>query len=225
MLMNTNYQHDDLRMLANNGFWEQFHHDFEVHTSHIDDLSEWTQMAMFVLHLQLLNYSEYQRVLIKAKNKIIKNNNLVIPIFKNDLLRVNVLAIKAENNLPLHDHPGSSGSMLVISGKVRATVCEQNKLTDITNQSRCMLSVVENKMFSTGETSCFTQDQQNIHSFEAVTDRAVVMAIHTPPFTAEQQSFFFTAPPLQKVGSQVPAQRVRVQAFQKFPKASTPSKG
>ena len=212
----ANHQQDNFKILANCSFWEQFHSDFEKHASHIDVLSAWVQPAMLTLYSQIYNKSKYQHAIERAKNQIIKNNNLVIPLFNEDFLRVNLISIKAGSSLPLHDHPGSSGSMMVISGDARIIVCEQEKLSINKNQSRCKLSIVENKIITTGETSCFTQEQHNIHSVEAVTDRVVIMVIHTSPFAANQQTYFFTANPRQKVGSQVLAQCIRVQAFQKF---------
>lgn len=211
-----NIQKSEFKTLVNSGFWEQFHYDFEMHASHIEKLSEWVKLAMLTLYARIINNSKHQHALERVQSQIIKNHNLVIPLFNKDFLRVNLIAIKPEHNLPLHDHPGSSGSMMVISGDVRTIVCKQEKLSVNTKQSSCMLTVVENKIFPTGEISCFTRDQHNIHSIEAVTDRAVIMVVHTSPFALDQQTYFFTATPRQKIGSQVQAQRVRVQAIQKF---------
>jgi len=209
-------QQDDFEILTNIGYWEQFHESFQLHSSHINELSEWTQSAMLTLHSQLLFDREYQDSLERAENEIIKNHNLVIPLFENNVLRVNLLAIKSGSDLPLHDHPGSLGAMVVISGQVRTIACEYATKVGNTNQSQNWLTITENKIFSSMETSCFTRDQHNIHSIKAVTNRAVLMVIHTQPFAANQQSFFFTADPQQKVGSQVLTQRVRAQAFQRF---------
>ena len=211
-----NTQQTELKMFANPGLWEQFHYDFVTHAYHIDVLRKWVQPAMLALYSQLLNKSKYQHALERAKTQFIKNHNLVTPLFNDDFLRVNLISIKSGSSLPLHDHPGSSGSMMVISGEARIIVCEQEKLSINTNQSRCTLSIIENKIITTGETSCFTQEQHNIHSVEAMTDRVVIMVIHTSPFAVNQQTYFFTAIPRQNVGSQVQAQCVRVQAFQKF---------
>ena len=205
----------DLAILSDSNFWEQFHYDFQLHTGHIDDLSDWTQTAMLALHSQLLLNNEYQRALVRAENEIIINHNLVIPLFENNMIRANLIAIKQERCLPMHDHPNSSGAMMVISGSVHATVCEQ-EIPANGNQPSNILTIVTNKHFSTNETSCFTQDRFNIHGIKALTNRAVLMVIHTPPFTADQQTFFFTANPQQEVGSQVLVQRVRAHAVQKI---------
>lgn len=207
-----NIQRDELKTHANSAFWGQFHDDFQMHASHIKQLSEWAQLAMLTLYSQMLNNSKYQHAIERAKIDMIKDNNLVISLFENSSLHVNLVSLKFGSDLPLHDHPGSAGSMMVISGDVRVIVCEESIPVSKTNQSRTLLTVTENKIFSTGETSCFTLNKHNIHSFEALTDRAVLMVVHTPPFAVTQQSYFFTAAPLQKVSSQVLAQRVRVQA-------------
>ena len=84
----ANHQQDNFKMLANCSFWEQFHSDFEKHASHIDVLSAWVQPAMLTLYSQIYNKSKYQHAIERAKNQIIKNNNLVIPLFNEDFLRV-----------------------------------------------------------------------------------------------------------------------------------------
>jgi len=211
-----NIQPGELKIHTNSGFWEQFHYDFQMHSSHIDELSEWTQLAMLTLYSQILNNSKHQHALERAKNEPIKNNNLVISLFENDFLRVNLVTIKPKGSLPLHDHPGSAGAMMVISGDVRTVVCEQIQPMDKTNQSKSMLNIIENKVLTTGESGCFTQEQHNIHSFEALSERAVLMVVHAQPFAPIQQSYFFTANPLQKIGSQMLAQRIRAQALHKF---------
>lgn len=181
-----NTQQDDFKTYANGTFWEQFYSDFSQHA------------------------------LERANTGIIKNNNLVIPLFENTLMRVNLLALEPGKDLPLHDHPGSAGAMMVISGGISAMACEQTEKMDNTNYSRTLLTVTGRNILSAGETGCFTQKQHNIHSFNALTERAVLIVVHTPPFAAIQQSFFFTVPPLQKVGSQILVQRVRAQVAEKF---------
>jgi len=210
-----NIEQYSLEALTDSDFWMQFHDEFQMHAEHINELSEWTKTALFILHSQLLLNDEYQHALTRAGSEIILNNNLVIPLFKNDFLRANLIAIQQERSLPLHDHPDSSGAMMVISGKVHAISCEQEKSTNNTHPGS-ILTITDSKLISANETSCFTQDQYNIHSIKALTDRAVLMVIHTPPFAPNQQTFFFTATPLQKIGSQILVQRVRAQATEKF---------
>jgi hypothetical protein len=210
-------ERNDLKMLNDSDFWMQLHDDFQIHSNHIDELNGWTRTAMFVLHSKLLLNNGYQRALVRAENEIIINHNLVTSLFENDFLRVNLISIKKERALPMHDHPGSSGAMMVISGKVHAIAFEEEKSADNT-QSSNILTITDSKIASVNETGCFTEDQYNIHSIKALTNRAVLMVIHTPPFAANQQTFFFTANPLQKVGSQILVQPVRAQASEKFRK-------
>lgn len=210
-----NIEQYSLEGLTDSNFWMQFYDEFQMHAEHINELSGWTKTAMFILHSQLLLNDEYQHALTRAESEIILNHNLVIPLFKNDFLRANLIAIQQERSLPLHDHPDASGAMMVISGKVHAISCEEEKSTNNTHPGSILI-ITDNKLISANETGCFTQEQYNIHSIKALTDRAVLMVIHTPPFAPNQQTFFFTANPLQKIGSQILVQRVRAQATEKF---------
>lgn len=193
--------------------WEKFYYEFDTNSSDIESLHEWAKTAMLSQFSQVFDDSKHQHMLEKARVDEINNYNLVIPIYKDVDISAKLIALKPGNNLPLHDHPGSAGAMMVVSGDVRVVACE--KKNDL-NHSSCALTFVENKLLSTGETSCFTKEQHNIHSLKTVSERAVLLLIHTSPFSINEQTYFFTASPLQDIGSDVIAQCVRVQAFQKF---------
>ena len=135
-----NIEQKYLEMLNDSDFWMQFHHDFQLHAGHVDDLSDWSLTAMLFLHAQLLLNNEYQRALMRAENEIFINHNLVIPLFENNYIRANLVAIKQDRSLPLHNHPGSSGAMMVISGRVHSTVCDQEKPTNSTHPGNYRLS-------------------------------------------------------------------------------------
>lgn len=194
-------------------FWEQLFNDFQAHGSDINKLGKWAQSAMFVLHLRLLFNHNYVQALKKAENKIINKQHLVSSIFKSDFLNVKLISMTPERSLPLHDHPGTSGSMMVLSGRVHAIACDQDNLEDKT-QAHSQLKIVADKTLSTGDSSCFTKTHHNIHSFKALTERAVIIIVHVNPFAVAQQSYFFPASPQQKSNSHILTQRVRAQTLQ-----------
>ena len=213
----TNLATQNLQESFSNCFWDQLYTGFQARDIDINELDKWTHSAMFVLHLRLLFNKNYVEALKKAKNKIINKQHLISSVFKSDFLHVKLISMTPERSLPLHDHPGTSGSMMVISGRVHAIACEQEAPRN-GNQTRCLLKVVKNTTLYTGDSCCFTETQQNIHSFKALTERAVIIIAHVNPFATNQQSYFFPASPQQKLNTQIMTQRVRAQTLQNFHK-------
>lgn len=197
----------------NPGFWEHFYDDFQAHANGICELNEWTQSTMIILHLQLLLNKSYQKALKSANNKVIDKKYLITSIFNSHFLNVKLITITPEHSLPLHDHPGTSGSMMVISGQVHAVVCEQDSLQN--NRQACsMLKIVANTTLSHCDSCCFTQSQHNIHRLKALTESAVILIAHVNPFAINKQSYFFSNSLPQKLHSHIKVQRVRNRAFQ-----------
>lgn len=217
MLLAQNIKQSSLLDSANlNEFWTKFHSSILEYFDNIENLKLWSNFAMPVLHRRLASNSVYQDALKRAKNEPFESYNLSIPLIDDGVTRLNLIAIEAGGGLPLHDHPDSAGLALVISGDVDITLCEYSTTSDSSSNSSSVLTVVENKIFSPGETSCFTQEQCNIHGMDAVSERCVLLVIHASAFETNLQSFFFPSSPQKKAGSQVLTQRVRAQAIHNF---------
>lgn len=203
-----------LQKSSNCSFWEQFYFDFLNHVSDFNKLSEWTHSAMSSLHLQLLFNKQYVQALKNAENKIISHQRLITSIFKSDFIQVKLISINPDQSLPLHDHPGTSGSMIVISGKVNAISCEQEQRSN--QLSRNKLKIMGDVILSSGGSSCFTESQHNIHSFKSLTERSVMMNVHINPFPRTQQSFFFPVSLHQNLDTHLMVQRVQAQSIENF---------
>lgn len=197
-------------------FWEDFHAELTKHSNNnINSFAEWTKSAIPNLHQLLLSGNHYLDILTAAKNEIIKNYNLSIPLFKNERIKINVIAIEEGCGLPLHDHPGSSGIAFVISGKVHLTVCETEEPKNSPNN---LLTVTDERIISKGDVSCFTADRNNIHGMESKSPRSVLLIIHSPPFEKNSQSFFFPITDLGNAHSPILTQRMQAQTIHNFRK-------
>lgn len=196
-------------------FWKNFYNDFQAHADDIKKLEKWSQPAMLILHLELILNQKYVSAFTKARCFDADAQPLIAPIFKSDFIEVKLNRITTTRSLPLHDHPGASGSMLVISGRVQTVSCEQEK-TDLNRQTRSQLKIVANSILSIGDSSCFTKKHNNIHSITALTDTAIIFTVHVNPFPNTRQSYFFPLSPQQKPNTYIITQRVRAKTLQKI---------
>ena len=215
MPLANNIENPQLQIMPESVLWEEFHHNFLRHGSSFAKLEDWTKTSLFELHSRLLSNDKYLNYLETLSTDEMTNHNLVSPIFKSKTLSVNLIAIEPGFDLPLHDHPNTSGAMMVISGNVHCLACEHVEAANNSHQSKALLKIAGNKHFQSNESNCFTPSKNNIHSFEALTERAILMVIHTPPTQDGHQSYFFAHTSKQNVGSEFLAQRIPAQPAKK----------
>lgn len=186
-------QHPPMTSLE--GIWEQLQssllgrrHDHEL-------LCEWADAAISHLHERMLLSAEYQQLIHQAQTEQFDSYNLVIPLFRGDFLRANIVSIVAERELPLHDHPDASGITLLIDGHAQITQCELDGYPVRGNNTDCQLTVISDQVYTAGEISCFTTKQRNIHRIKALTHRCSMLVIHISPLQVSKQSYFFASSP------------------------------
>lgn len=197
-------------------FWEQFQFDILAHINELQDLEQSARKAMPDLHRYLCSQSEYQIKMARIQHEPIEDYSLSLPIFENDTIRVNLNAIEPQRGLPLHDHPDSAGLTFIIQGQANIVQCNTATSAKHSNVSNSILTVAENKIFSSGEISCFTKDQHNIHSINAVSERCVMLVVHTNVRMTKKQSYFFTENTNKTTGLQLLTQRVGSETLKKF---------
>lgn len=173
-------------------------------------LAKWAEVSLPELHQQLLSNTRYQNELVLAKNKPLERYSESVTLFESPHIKTSMVALEKGRPLPLHDHPGASGIMMVIEGEVSIFQCN----AELPQPGKpLVLNVVELKNLQAGKVSWFTVKEKNIHSVNAVSQRAVLMVIHTPRFLAQQQSFYFPLASNIKAGSQVHVHRINANVF------------
>lgn len=104
-------------------------------------------------------------------------------------LSVGTLTVWRNSDIPLHDHPGSTGLLLVLEGKVRV---RSYKLTDEldSNSAPLELELTGDKIISAGEYWQFGPYQHNIHSLQSVDGDCRIFDVLFSPYQLQQRSFF-----------------------------------
>lgn len=102
-------------------------------------------------------------------------------------LSVGLLAFTKNDRLPAHDHPGSTGLLLVLDGELSI----QTFSIDEQDGGR-MVNVRNNNEFSltAGEHSIFTPDENNIHTLISQSESCRVLDILITPYKEEERTWF-----------------------------------
>lgn len=192
--------------------WVDFAEQFQEKLGNPAELSGWAEFSLPELHRHLLTSPGYQNDLALAKSKPLERYSKSVTLFENLQIKASLVALEKGRPLPLHDHPGASGLMLVIEGEVSIFQCNAEEPQP---GNPLVLNVVELKNLPAGQVSWFTVKEKNIHSVNAVSQHAVLLVVHTPTFSARLQSFYFPLNSDIKAGSKVYAHRINASVFNK----------
>lgn len=196
--------------LSVNSMWINIAEQMQQKQGNPAKLARWAEVTLPELHQQLLLDTEYQENLSQAQTCSVMRYSESIPLFENSQIKASLVTIQTGKSLPLHDHPGASGTMMVIDGEVSIHHCNAEQSQ---NGSPLTLEVIETTNLLRGQVSWFTDSEKNIHSIGTETHRAVLLIIHTPGFSAHQQSFYFPLTGKLVAGSRVKVQKIRARVF------------
>ena len=97
-------------------------------------------------------------------------------LFADEHIKVGLQAVYLGNPIPLHDHPGSAGVVLVLSGAVNFQYA--NVIGSWTNPGPIELRIARIRNRLPGQVCWFHAEDRNIHRVEANTDRAIILVAH-----------------------------------------------
>lgn len=197
-------------------FWAHFQMGILAHSNNLKELELYATNAMPALHQFLSAQNEYQEKMAKIQHAKIEATSLSYLLFENDNFRVNLNAMEPDSSLPLHNHPGSAGLIFIVKGEANIVSCNSAMSAQRAGVTQTIIDVTENKTFSSNQFSCFTKDENNIHSINAIAGRCIMLVVHSNANMTNKQSYFFTENPEKTIGLQLLTQQVRAETLKKF---------
>ncbi len=123
--------------------------------------------------------------------------------------QITLVAVYQGHAMPLHDHPGSRGLALVLSGRAHIRYADVVQLDQASGIAE--IAMTDSQQCSEQEVSSFDTEHNNLHSIAAMTPCVQLLVVHTPPIKREEQAFYF--PLLAKhwlPGQQLRAKRIKI---------------
>jgi len=186
---NTRYYYDELknmndsdRMFANNlknGF-QQFIHDHALPES---------VMCIYDDNLNLFNIEHGS--IIKSprsqKTDSASENWHWKELISQKEYNAGILCLDANKQIPIHDHPGSSGLLFVLHGELEVTEYRQiNSQTPLTTELvPYKISTIKAYQFCS-----FGKDAGNIHSIKAINKDCFILDILISPYDLQQRKWY-----------------------------------
>lgn len=112
-------------------------------------------------------------------------------LIKGQNLNGGILNIDSDQLVQLHDHPGATGMIRIISGEVEAWQFDETRQSR-TDEAR---DVVELKRFSrhilkVGDTAVLTPDRGNVHALRSITKKCRMLDFFIPPYLRSERHWY-----------------------------------
>ena len=216
--MQLPHKNEQTGLFSANDTWENFAEQLQERSNQPVGLGRWAKISLPELHQHLSSNSQYQYELALAKTRTLQRYSDSVLLFENHNIKASLVILENGRSLPLHDHPGASGMMFVVDGSVNICHCNAEPLKPGQPLS---LNVVQKNTLEKNDVSWFTANEKNIHSIEAVSPRALLLVIHTPVFSSQQQSYYFPLAGSLYTGSRVQAQRINAHVLKHISNQNT----
>jgi hypothetical protein len=105
-------------------------------------------------------------------------------------LNIGLLRIYKNNPIPIHDHPGASGVLLVLEGELKIDEFEIEHVVENESIRLANLSRNHQKNLKTSQFSIITPDEGNIHSLSTTSDVCTVLDVLLQPYDESKRTWY-----------------------------------
>jgi hypothetical protein len=106
-------------------------------------------------------------------------------------LKGGILNIDSDAAVPLHDHPGASGMLRVLTGEVEVWQFDrQPDDSDNTDAGQATLQRVSRKILGPGETAVLLPESGNIHALRSVSTQCSMLDYFIPPYQRSERCWY-----------------------------------
>jgi len=99
-----------------------------------------------------------------------------------------ILNIDRQRMVQLHDHPGATGVLRILSGE--AEVWQYDRLTTVADSKISKLQLVSRRILRPGDTAVLTTQHGNIHALRCISAECRMLDFFIPPFQLQQRNWF-----------------------------------
>ena len=109
-------------------------------------------------------------------------------MLKDANLNGGILHIGSDHLVQLHDHPGATGILRIISGEVE--VWQYDRLSDQGDGSHTELQLTEHRILKPGDTAVLSPDKGNIHALRSISAECRMLDFFIPPYQRALRTWF-----------------------------------
>ena len=117
-------------------------------------------------------------------------------LIKDSNINGGILSINNDQPVPLHDHPGASGMLRIISGETEVWQFDEinsgnnSREKNGGDQDIVELELAMHRVLKPGDVALLTPEQGNIHALRALTAQCSMLDFFIPPYERSQRSWY-----------------------------------
>lgn len=112
-------------------------------------------------------------------------------MLKQENINGGVLTVDHEQHVQLHDHPGATGILRILSGKLEIWQFDRHASTTSSDGDEIAeLTRVSHRVLGPGDTAVLTPGSGNIHALRAVSTDCSMLDVFIPPYNRSERSWY-----------------------------------
>jgi hypothetical protein len=112
-------------------------------------------------------------------------------LIKQQNINGGILNINSEQLVQLHDHPGATGLLRIISGEVEVWQFDESaEPGTVASQELSELARLSHKVLRAGDMAVLTPDKGNIHALRSISKECRMLDFFIPPYVVSQRSWY-----------------------------------
>jgi hypothetical protein len=109
---------------------------------------------------------------------------------KESTVKGGILTIERAHDVPLHDHPGATGLVRVLSGEVEAWQFDPAVKTTDGSGDHVALELVTHRVMQPGDIAVLSPDSGNIHALRARSKQCSMLDYFIPPYERSERTWY-----------------------------------
>ncbi len=120
-------------------------------------------------------------------------------VFEDEEIRVGLLTLEPDGRIPFHDHPGSTGALLVLQGSVEIIQCKVQRSTEANGTAAsasrsASLAIVWSGRAGVRQAAFLTPDAGNIHGLWTRTG-LLALEVFVDPYPVDRRTWYVSEVP------------------------------
>jgi len=183
---------------------------YEHHTDHVDDRQAALARLIDEMYPVLLTDPALQQAIARCPQSCDPTRpGWWSTLHESAMSHIALVAVYQGQAMPLHDHPGSHGLSVVLTGRAQVRQASIAELNPANGVAKIKLDSIEE--MAQQQFSWFDESHSNLHSIEAMTPIAHILAVHLPPIRRQEQAYYFPLETKQWLpGQSLSTKRVKI---------------
>jgi hypothetical protein len=175
--------------------WRQLEHvlkNTQNSTTQSDKLRLALKCKLALLDRQLSEMAGYNKLLKKPdKNTRGKIGWVWMPLAQDAESGIGILKLNPALPVPLHDHPGRAGGLIVLNGIVETVQYQLDHSYHNRSNSLCKIKQTDKKNLRRDDVTFYTSSEGNIHALRAQNTECTLLAAYVQLEPCRPRSWYF----------------------------------